>query len=350
MVFRPIKPRPAGRGSPSSLFPASPMAVWIRCGHSIVGQVTVMLVGPVGAGWEWGVPMREQALFESSVNREFVHKRSVSEVLLTDFVESGPDRFIAGAQWPRWHVFYGVPDASPDSALMAETLRQAVIFLSHQSGVPLTHKFLMPHMGVSVRKAALDPLVPTQVDLELEVTDKKFRGGELSNLTVEAKFSIGGEPIGEGTAGARIVNPATYERFRGVAPAAPAVVDADLLACDDVGHAAQRNVMLGTSVRPSVWPLRVDPTHPIFFDHPLDHVPGMLLVEAARQALRAASSRPDADFASFEAEFVKLVEFSYPIDVAVTPAAAGRRCVQEAMTVTMLHRGEAMMTVLAVPK
>lgn len=32
------------------------------------------------------------------------------------------------------------------------------------------------------------------------------------------------------------------------------------------------------------WPLRVDRTHPILFDHQLDHVPGMLLLEAARQA------------------------------------------------------------------
>lgn len=289
--------------------------------------------------------MRDDALFEASVKRELVHKRSVSEVFLTDFVQSSSRRFIAGAQWPRWHVFYGSADASPDSALIAETLRQAVIFLSHLCGVPLTHKFLMPHMSILVEPATLDPLVPAQVAVELDVKDMKLSAGQLSAVTVSARFRVDGTAIGEGTAAARIVNPATYERFRGEVPTMPPAPGEDLLACVDVGHTTQRNVMLGQSRRPFVWPLRVDPTHPIFFDHPLDHVPGMLLVEAARQAVRAACSRPDADFALFEAEFIKLVEFSYPIDVAVTQIDSGSA--QAAMRVRMLHEGETLMSLLA---
>ncbi|MFK4298638.1 hypothetical protein ABH924_003809 [Arthrobacter sp. GAS37] len=289
--------------------------------------------------------MRDEALFEASVKRELVHKRSVSEVFLTDFVQSSSRRFIAGAQWPRWHVFYGSPDGSPDSAIMAETLRQAVIFLSHLCGVPLTHKFLMPHMSISVEAAILDPLVPAQVAVELDVKDMKLSGGQLSALTVAARFVVDGAPVGEGVAAARIVNPATYERVRGAVPAGLPAAGEDLLACADVGHATQRNVMLGQSSRPFVWPLRVDPTHPIFFDHPLDHVPGMLLVEAARQAMRAACSRPDADFALFEAEFMKLVEFSYPVDVAVTQLESNSAHV--VMRVRLLHEGETLMSLLA---
>ncbi|MHA7170827.1 ScbA/BarX family gamma-butyrolactone biosynthesis protein [Arthrobacter bambusae] len=264
---------------------------------------------------------------------------------MTDFVQSSSRRFVAGAQWPRWHVFYGSPDGSPDSALMAETLRQAVIFLSHLCGVPLTHKFLMPHMSISVEPAVLDPLVPAQVAVELDVKDMKLSGGQLSALTVSARFVVDGTPIGEGAAAARIVNPATYERFRGAVPPVLPGAGEDLLACADVGHATQRNVMLGQSSRPSVWPLRVDPTHPIFFDHPLDHVPGMLLVEAARQAVRAASSRPDADFALFEAEFMKLVEFSYPVDVAVTQLEPHNAL--GVMRVRLLHQEDILMSLLA---
>ncbi|MHC5908639.1 AfsA-related hotdog domain-containing protein, partial [Streptomyces sp. S6] len=32
-----------------------------------------------------------------------------------------------------------------------------------------------------------------------------------------------------------------------------------------------------------------DPHHPLFFDHPSDHVPGMVLLEAARQAVCLAA-------------------------------------------------------------
>jgi hypothetical protein len=292
-----------------------------------------------------GDPMRDEALFEASVNRELVHKRSVSEVFLTDFVQSSSRRFVAGAQWPRWHVFYGSPDGSPDSALMAETLRQAVIFLSHLCGVPLSHTFLMPYMSISVEAALLDPLVPTQVAVELDVKDMKLSGGQLSALTVSARFVVDGTPVGGGAAAARIVNPVTYERFRGTVRTGLPTAREDLLACVDVGHATQRNVMLGQSSRPLIWPLRVDPTHPIFFDHPLDHVPGMLLVEAARQAVRVATSRPDADFALFEAEFMRLVEFSYPVDVAVTQLDSniGRGVVK----VRLLHEGETLVSLLA---
>ncbi|MEZ2390049.1 ScbA/BarX family gamma-butyrolactone biosynthesis protein [bacterium RCC_150] len=304
---------------------------------------TILLLGWKVLG-EVGDPMRDEALFEASVKRELVHKRSVSEVFLTDFVQTTSRHFTAGAQWPRWHVFYGSPDGSPDSALLAETLRQAVIFLAHLCGVPLTHKFLMPHMSISVEAAVLDPLVPTQVAIELDVKDMKLSGGLLAALTVSARFLVDGVPIGKGSAGARIVNPATYERFRGTPPGELPAVDDDLLACADVGHSTQRNVMLGRSRKPLVWPLRVDPTHPIFFDHPLDHVPGMLLVEAARQAVRAASSQPDADFALFEAEFVKLVEFGYPVDVAVSErdpdGAAGD------MKVRIMHNDDTLMTLL----
>lgn len=289
--------------------------------------------------------MRDEALFEASVNRELVHKRSVSEVFLTDFVQSSSRRFIAGAQWPRWHVFYGSTDGSPDSALMAETLRQAVIFLSHLCGVPLTHSFLMPFMSISVEFAVLDPLVPAQVAVELDVKDMKLRRGQLSALTVSARFVVDGIPVGEGTAVARIVDPATYERFLGSVPTGLPRAGKDLLACADVGHATQRNVMLGQSPRPFVWPLRVDPSHPIFFDHPLDHVPGMLLVEAARQAVRVASSRPDADFALFEAEFTKLVEFSYAVDVVVNQLESNLARGQ--VRVRMVHEEETLMSLWA---
>jgi 2-oxo-3-(phosphooxy)propyl 3-oxoalkanoate synthase len=289
--------------------------------------------------------MSDVALFDASVRRELVHKRSVSEVFLTDFIQSTSRRFVAGAQWPRWHVFYGSQNGSPDSALMAETLRQAVILLAHSCGVPLTHKFLMPHMSISVEDAALDSLVPTQVAVELDVKDMKLSAGQLSALTVSARFLVEGAAIGEGTAGARMVNPAAYERFRGVVPMGTTATGEDLLACVDVGHATQRNVMLGQSRHPFVWPLRVDPTHPIFFDHPLDHVPGMLLVEAARQAVRAACSRPGADFALFEAEFIKLVELSDPVDVAVTSVESNDS--HDVMRVRMLRQGETLMSLLA---
>ncbi|BAS17817.1 hypothetical protein AHiyo8_61200 [Arthrobacter sp. Hiyo8] len=71
----------------------------------------------------------------------------------------------------------------------------------------------------------------------------------------------------------------------------------------------------------------------------------MLLVEAARQAARAACSRPDVDFALFEAEFMKLVEFSYPVDVVVTRLES--HAAHGVMRVRLLHEEETLMSLLA---
>jgi hypothetical protein len=66
----------------------------------------------------------------------------------------------------------------------------------------------------------------------------------------------------------------------------------------------------------------VDPTPPIYFDHPLDHVPGNLLMDAIRQAARLHIRRPDLDFAVFEASFSRVVELG-PV-ASVTAAGDGK--------------------------
>lgn len=71
------------------------------------------------------------------------------------------------------------------------------------------------------------------------------------------------------------------------------------------------DVVLSAGDRPGRWKLRIDPTHPVLFDHPVDHAPGMLLLEAARQAAHAASGRPSA-VVGMKAEFLRYTEFDSP--------------------------------------
>lgn len=66
--------------------------------------------------------------------------------------------------------------------------------------------------------------------------------------------------------------------------------------------------------RPLSARLRVDQAHPFFFDHPLDHVPGLLLLEAAVQI--AQMRTPGPKFVSrIEARFLKFAQFTAPISV-----------------------------------
>jgi 2-oxo-3-(phosphooxy)propyl 3-oxoalkanoate synthase len=81
----------------------------------------------------------------------------------------------------------------------------------------------------------------------------------------------------------------------------------------------------------------VDPTHPYFFEHPVDHVPGLLLIEAVRQTGIAAVHRIlgvplDAAMVvdAFEVAFDRYAELDRPLFVALHAEEKGYR--QERLT------------------
>jgi hypothetical protein len=78
----------------------------------------------------------------------------------------------------------------------------------------------------------------------------------------------------------------------------------------------KRNVVLNFSAGANRGEARmiVDQTHPFFFDHPLDHVPGLLLLEGAVQAAQNCASLP-CFVGAVRAEFVKYAYFEHPIHV-----------------------------------
>ncbi|WP_160112814.1 AfsA-related hotdog domain-containing protein [Mycobacterium sp. 3519A] len=68
--------------------------------------------------------------------------------------------------------------------------------------------------------------------------------------------------------------------------------------------------------------IRVDRQDPVFFDHPLDHVPGMLLVVAGLElAEHAAMLRPA--HVNFRLTFKKFCELDAPVDVSATRETGG---------------------------
>lgn len=238
---------------------------------------------------------------------------------MTDIRRVGTRHYIAGAQWPRLHTFYNPLPGVYDSALIVESLRQATILTAHSmEGVPLDQVFLLPQMTVHALDGhSRDPSTPTNVHvcLEVDVLQRTPRGP--AKLQVNARFYVNGNCIATGTAGARVVDPSTYARMRlrseTGGPPRPTVA----LKPEQVGHRHSGHVVIGESTRGDTWPLHVDETNPIMFDHPLDHVPGALLLEAIRQALRAQTRTPHLDFVRFDAAFLKIVELDDKADVSI---------------------------------
>ncbi|MBO1414599.1 ScbA/BarX family gamma-butyrolactone biosynthesis protein [Streptomyces sp. FH025] len=228
---------------------------------------------------------------DRTVSRHLVHRASVSEVFLTGWQATGPYDFLIGAQWPRLHGFYRLPgDRYHDPVLMAETVRQAGLLIGHAGfGVPRDHHFVMEELGYALGETGLPGLAVTAGPASLMLTvgceDVRMRHGRLASLRVHAEVTRDGRRIGRGTGQLRVATPASYERLRGpgrqaVAPPRPPAPDDPGL----VGRAQPADVVLSPTLRPDTWLLRTDVEHPVLFDHELDHVPGMLVLEAARQA------------------------------------------------------------------
>ncbi|MER7767972.1 ScbA/BarX family gamma-butyrolactone biosynthesis protein [Kitasatospora sp. NPDC096140] len=279
--------------------------------------------GP-GAGYDF---------HDRTVSRHLVHRSSVSEVLLTGWQATGPYDFLLGAQWPRLHGFYRLPgDRYHDPVLMAETVRQAGLLIGHAGfGVPRGHHFVMEDLSYALGESGLPGLAvgagPASLMLAVGCEDVRMRHGQLASLRVHAEITRDGRPIGRGSGQLRVLSPGSYARLRGpgrhaVAPRPPAPTAPEL-----VGRAQPADVVLSPTLRPDTWLLRADAAHPVLFDHELDHVPGMLVLEAARQAAQRLRHPEPVVPVELVTSFDHYIELDRPCFVRAVPepAADGRR-------------------------
>ncbi|MGF7238530.1 MAG: AfsA-related hotdog domain-containing protein [Frankia sp.] len=300
---------------------------------------------------------RRPLSYQRTLDRALVHRRSVSEVLLTDAHKVDPDTFAVAAHLPDNHLFYsdlaGRDSGAPDPLLLAEIIRQTGIATAHLFyGVPRDWSFIFHAMELDARR--LRPAVTRpdgekgdvraggdagqrdhlyELHVDVGVRDLFRRRGQLGGYTLDLVFTCGGDTVARATARQSFVPRPTWRalrsrrRDRPVAhhrPSAPASATA-------VGRRDISNVVVNMPFQSEAGPaciLIIDQRHRTLFDHPLDHVPGMLSIEAARQAAVLLGARPsvgpgppDLRFAWMSAEFDGFLELDVP--VAVHVAAPG---------------------------
>lgn len=95
--------------------------------------------------------------------------------------------------------------------------------------------------------------------------------------------------------------------------------------------------------------LRVDRAHPFFFDHPLDHLPGLLLLEAAVQLVQRGA--PSGHFVSaIEGRFLRYALFDAPVHIqAVHIQAVQAGPLAQCVTLTQRGQARAEVTVTLAP-
>jgi hypothetical protein len=269
---------------------------------------------------------RQRAELQSmtaTVPRQLVHRAAVAETLLTGWSRIAADRFSVSAQWPRAHGLHVSPDRSAyDPLLVVETVRQSGTLIAHtEYEVPLDHHFVLQEFQVDTfpRHLAVGA-VPAELTVEVTFVDVQYRGRRPVGAVYTAEVLRGGELVATARRVAfTCTSEPVYRRLRGGRTAA-AVTPLPLppaLPPATVGRALPEDVVLAPATGRNLWQLRIDTAHPVFFDHPLDHVPGMLLLEAARQAVRAHTGGSRSPV-SFRIAFHRYAELDAPVWIEAT--------------------------------
>ncbi|MET9319554.1 ScbA/BarX family gamma-butyrolactone biosynthesis protein [Streptomyces sp. NPDC003038] len=223
--------------------------------------------------------------------REYVHRSSLAEVFLTGCERTGMDTFTLTAQWPRAHTFFTSPDGTSHDPLQAgETIRQAGLYLCHAIyQVPLTHHTLLQTLDFTTHPQHLriEPR-PTDLHLTAHCTNFHWKGNRFSG-TLHTHIHRNGHLTATGTAHFTCIPPTTYQRLRRNQPLAPTAPPSPRTPIPPAtaGRRHPHDIVLTPTPHPHQWHLTPDLNHPILFEHPNDHHPGMVLIEAARQATHA---------------------------------------------------------------
>jgi len=233
--------------------------------------------------------------FEATIPRTFAHKRAVEEMFLTDIiVDMDRERVLACAQLPRSHALHNeVENGVHDLLLILETGRQGMTIYGHlRLQIPEETAFVMSGLRVDVvdREAMRQGEEPGELVIDVPFGEERRDGrGRVRGYALTGAASIDGRRAVEIEGEALLIPAALYERVRSVRvdpdtdmPPPPEPVEPAR-----VGRRAVRNVVVGDAARRDgelSCSLIADTGHPSFFDHPLDHVPGMLMLETARQA------------------------------------------------------------------
>lgn len=265
-------------------------------------------------------------LFQQTLPRHLVHRAAVSEVFLTNLAATRDGTFQVGAQWPRSHQFFGPKSQLHDPMLLTETIRQATLAIAHEFyQVPQGTHFVMHEISFEINEEGLRlGYKPADVVLTAVAHGIRKRGKTVAGMTIDFACFRDNIKVGSGGVSFRCISAATYARVRGdnidatvTAGKQPAPVAPHL-----VGRYQDCDVVLAPSAVDNLWLVRVDTQHPVMFDHPVDHVPGMMAIEGARQAALLATGSAGGVPVKGRFSFEHYIELDEPCVIAADTAPA----------------------------
>lgn len=187
-------------------------------------------------------------------------------------------------------------------ALVLEASRQAGIAISHLFlDVPLDRQYLLDQLSLRWVNGliAVSASTPVEAVLDVRVTASSKRRNQTHALSFAGSWFIDGCEVAQAAAEMRCVSPWAFRALRRT----PARTTGRF---DRPNGAVRRD---GDSKVVVDW----HPFDPMLFDHPVDHVPGMALIDAGLAAAGTA-------FESFGIEFLAFAELNTPLYLREEPA------------------------------
>ncbi|MER6129919.1 ScbA/BarX family gamma-butyrolactone biosynthesis protein [Streptomyces sp. NPDC001795] len=283
--------------------------------------------------------------FARTLPKELVHRAAIAEVFLTDAERHSDDEVLLAAQLPRLHAFYDDtlgPRTHHDPMLLFEACRQGIFVVAHSYlGVPLGHKFLLRTVEFEVP----DPAALTSGDTPTEAViaariERRIRSRSgVTGLRLRFTATIGAREAMLAGIDYSWMPPEDWTRLRAGQrealglPELPVALPGPRIDPALVGRSDPANVVISPLCTPgdgiSTARLVADTTHPTLYDHWVDHVPGMLELEAFRQlAVNAAVAAGTVRTATalpvgLTARFRCFAEMDLPLECRTAPVLPG---------------------------
>jgi hypothetical protein len=266
-----------------------------------------------------------------TIARELAHRYAVAEVFVTSLDTVAQDVFVAGAQLPRMHAYYGDHAGSlamrHDPLLVMEAARQAAIALTHEFyGVPTDMAFVVRTFnGTASDTSAWEVgTAPSDLVMRVRVPQRHTRGGVLHGLDMVLDIECADVPMLTVDGSFSWVTSRQWSGLRsafrdslGLGPFRGASALTERATPAAVGRENWRNVVIGPPVLGGATTrarVVADLGHPFLFDHQLDHVPGSLLIEACRQTALSMVVHELPQLECVASTFDRFIELDLPAE------------------------------------
>lgn len=266
---------------------------------------------------------------EQTVPRAWVHKRSLDNVLVTEIRACAEDRFICAGRMPTAHRFFNDTGRQPytDILFYTELGRQASLAVSHAFlNVAADDVFIFEGSHAALTDAVWRSPLPSTESVAIEIHVKELtrrKNNAVSRVVTEHTMWIGDQAVFNGTGAFTIQPAAVFQRLRKKAALTPALRTPEASG-SNIAIAAPHRHERSDEFTAS---LIVDQGHPYFFDHPCDHVPGMLLLEACAQlaftGYRESTGTRALGINAYVTHFTQFVECDVPVTLTASVCADG---------------------------